>query len=165
MHPILTTLLRAAVVVVLAVGLFGQVVVIPTTAADEAELFPPYAPYAVPYAVLAVLGVACVQVTLVAVWRLLGMARHGALFAPRAFRWVDVVIVSSVAATVLAAGVAAHLLVAEIPSPDGGMGVESALAATVTAAGAGASFAMVTVIMRSLLRKATELQQEMAEVI
>ncbi|MGA5293797.1 DUF2975 domain-containing protein [Streptomyces koyangensis] len=162
MHPILTTLLRAAVVVVLAVGLFGQVVVIPTTAADESELFPPYA---VPYAVLAVLGVACVQVALVAVWRLLGMARHGALFAPRAFRWVDVVIVSSVAATVLATGVAAHLLLAEIPSPDGGMGMESALAATVTTAGAGASFAMVTVIMRSLLRKATELQQEMAEVI
>ncbi|WP_436735733.1 DUF2975 domain-containing protein [Streptomyces sp. BBFR102] len=165
MHPFLTTALRAAIVVVLAVGLFGQIVVIPTTAADEADRFPAHAPFALPYAVLAVLGVACVQVALIAVWRLLGMARHGALFAPRAFRWVDVVIGSSVVATLLAAGVAAHLAVAEIPSANGGMDVESALMAAATAAAAGAAFAMLTVIMRSLLRKATELQTEMAGVI
>ena len=93
------------------------------------------------------------------------MARHGAIFAPRAFRWVDVVIGSSAVATALAIGAASHLAVAEIPSPDDGMEITGALAAAITAAGIGASFAMLTVIMRSLLRKATALQAEMAEVI
>ena len=165
MHPLITTALRAGIAMVIAFGLFGQAVIIPTTAADEVDRFPGYAPFATPYTVLAVLGVACVQVALVAVWRLLGMARHGAIFAPRAFRWVDVVIGSSAVATALAIGAASHLAVAEIPSPDDGMEITGALAAAITAAGIGASFAMLTVIMRSLLRKATALQTEMAEVI
>lgn len=165
MHPLITTALRAAIAAVLACGLFGQAVVIPATAADEVDRFPAYAPLATPYTLLAVLGVACVQVALVAVWRLLGMARHGAIFTPRAFRWVDVIIGSSAVATLLALGAAAHLALAEIPSPDGGMDVVSALAAAITAAGVGAAFAMLIVIMRSLLRKAAALQSEMAEVI
>ncbi|MER7399108.1 DUF2975 domain-containing protein [Streptomyces sp. NPDC000151] len=64
----------------------GRIVVIPSTAADaadEVEQFPAYAPYAIPYVVVATLGVACVQVALVAVWGLLGMVRHGAIFTPR----------------------------------------------------------------------------------
>ncbi|GGV25252.1 hypothetical protein GCM10010277_06120 [Streptomyces longisporoflavus] len=165
MHHFITGALRAVIAVVVPVGLFGQVVVIPVTAADEVDRFPAYGPLAAPYAVLAILGVACVQVALVATWRLLGMAQEGVIFAPKAFRWVDVIIGSAMAATALAMGAAVHLALAEIPSPDEGMDVESALAAAITAAGVGASFTMLTVIMRSLLGKATALQTEMAEVI
>ncbi|MDJ1138117.1 DUF2975 domain-containing protein [Streptomyces iconiensis] len=165
MHRLFIVVLRAGIAAAILLGLFGQIVVIPTTAADEVERFPPYAPYEVPYVTVAILGVACVQVLLVAVWMLLAMVERGAIFTARAFRWVDVIIGSSVVATLLAAGVMGHLGLASIPSPDDGMDVVSALVAATACVGAGVAFAMLTVILRSLLRKATDLETEMAEVV
>ncbi|WP_405741391.1 DUF2975 domain-containing protein [Streptomyces sp. NBC_01525] len=165
MHRLFIVALRAAIAAAILFGLFAQFVIIPATAADEVDRFPPYAPFAAPYAAIAIAGVACVQVGLVAVWRLLAMVRRGALFTPRAFRWVDVIIGASLVATLLAAGVTGHLSLASIPSPGDGMEVIGALGAALAAVGVGAAFAMLVVVMRGLLHKATELQREMAEVI
>lgn len=165
MHRLFIVALRAGIVAAIMAGLFGQIVVIPTTAADEVDRFPPYAPFATPYVTVAILGVACVQVALVAVWMLLAMVRRRAIFTPLAFRWVDTIIASSVVATLLALGVTGHLALAEIPTPDDGMEVIGALGAAMVSVGVGAAFAMLMVIMRSLLRKATELETEMAEVV
>ncbi|MDA3646642.1 DUF2975 domain-containing protein [Saccharopolyspora indica] len=165
MHSFIITALRIGIVGAIAAGLFGQIVVIPTTAADEVELFPPYAPLAVPYATAAIIGVACVQIVLVAAWMLLAMVQRDAIFSSRAFRWVDAIIGATLLATLVAAGVAGHLAVAEIPSPDDGMAVIGALGAATACVGVGASFAMVVVIMRNLLRKATEMKTEIAGVI
>lgn len=115
MHRLLIAALRAGIAAAVLLGLFGQIVVIPTTASDEADRFPPYEPFAVPYATVAILGVACVQVVLCAVWMLLDMVERDAVFSRRAFRWVDTVIGATVVATLLAFGVAVHLAVAEIP--------------------------------------------------
>jgi hypothetical protein len=156
--------LRLGIVAVLLAGLFGQAVVIPVTAADEVERFPPYEPYAVPYVIVAILGVACVQIVLVAMWMLLGMVDRKAIFSPRAFRWVDVVIGATVAATLLALGVAGHLMFGAVPEPDD-MAMLGALGGAVVCAGAGAAFAMLVVILRGLLRKAADLEAEMAEVV
>ncbi|MEU4983012.1 DUF2975 domain-containing protein [Streptomyces sp. NPDC021969] len=165
MHRLFIAALRAAVAAAVLLGLFGQIVVIPTTASDEADRFPPYEPFAVPYATVAILGVACVQVLLAAVWMLLGMVERDAVFSRRAFRWVDTVIGATVVATLLAFGVAVHLAVAEIPSPDDGMQVLGALGAAVACVGVGAAFAMLVVVMRGLLGKATALRSELAEVV
>lgn len=165
MHRVFIAVLRVGIVAAVLAGLFGQTVVIPTTAADEVDKFPPYAPFAVPYATVAIIGVACVQVALVATWMLLSMVRDGAIFSPLAFRWVDTIIGSSVVATLLAVGVAGHLTVASIPSPDDGMQVDSALAAAVASVGVGTAFAMLVVILRSLLRRAADLQTEIAGVV
>ncbi|OKJ40096.1 DUF2975 domain-containing protein [Streptomyces sp. CB01580] len=165
MNHLFIVALRAGIVAAIVIGLFGQIVVVPTTAADEVDRFPPYAPFAAPYVTVAIVGIACVQVALVAVWMLLAMVRRDAIFTPQAFRWVDVIIGSSALATLLAIGVAGHLALADVPSPNGNMGAISALAAAITGVGVGASFAMLVVIMRGLLRKATDLQTEIAEVI
>ncbi|MFI0463252.1 MULTISPECIES: DUF2975 domain-containing protein [Saccharopolyspora] len=165
MNRIVIVLLRVGIVAAVLLGLFGQIVVIPTAAADEVDSFPPYAPFAAPYVVVTIIGVACVQAVLVAVWMLLSMVRRDAIFTPRAFRWVDIIIGASVVATLLAIGTAGHLSVASIPSPGDGMDVVSALAAAVACVGVGTLFAMLVVVMRSLLRKATDLQSEIAEVI
>ncbi|MCG0285534.1 DUF2975 domain-containing protein [Streptomyces sp. PSAA01] len=165
MHRLFIVALRAGIVAAILAGLFGQIVVIPTTAADEVDRFPPYAPFATPYVTVAIVGVACVQIALVAVWMLLAMVRRGAIFTPMAFRWVDAIIGSAVVATLLAVGVTGHLALTDIPSPDDGMEVIGALGGAVVAVGMGVSFAMIMVIMRSLLRKATDLQSEMAEVV
>ncbi|QGV82290.1 DUF2975 domain-containing protein [Streptomyces ficellus] len=158
MQPLLIAVLRAGIAVAILGGLFGQFVVIPTAAADEADRFPAYAPFTAPYVAVAIVGVVCVQVALVALWRLLTMVQRGSIFTPGAFRWVDTIIGSSLAATLLALGVSGHLALADIPSPDDGMDVLGALAAALVAVGVGASFAMLMVIARGLLRKATALQ-------
>jgi hypothetical protein len=165
MHRFCIGALRVGIAAAFLFGLFGQIVVIPSAAADEVDRFPPYAPFATPYVTVAIIGVACVQVALVATWMLLTMVERDAIFTPRAFRWVDTIIGASVVATVLAIGVTGHLALAEIPSPDDGMDVISALAAAVASVGVGTAFAMLIVIMRSLLHKATELQTEIAEVV
>lgn len=165
MHRLFIAALRVGIASAFLFGLFGQIVVIPSAAADEVDRFPPYEPFAAPYVMVAIAGVACVQVALVATWMLLNMVERDAIFTPRAFRWVDTIIGASVAATVLAIGATGHLALADIPSPDDGMDVISALAAAVASVGVGASFAMLIVIMRSLLHKATDLQTEIAEVV
>jgi len=165
MHRYFTPLLRAAIAMAVLVGLFGQFVVIPGAAADEVDFFPPYAPLEVPYVTAAVLGVACVQVALIAVWMLLAMVQRDSIFTERAFLWVDVVIGATVVATLITAGVTAHLFVADIPSPDDGMDLLAALGASLVTTCVGASFAMLLVLMRGLLRKATDLQTEISEVV
>ncbi|GAA2628313.1 DUF2975 domain-containing protein [Streptomyces axinellae] len=165
MHRLFITALRVAVAAAILVGLFGQLLVIPNTAANTVENFPPYAPYEVPYVTVAVLGVACVQAALVATWVLLGMVEREAIFTPRAFRWVDVIIGASVVATLLAFGVMAHLFLASIPSPGDGMDTIGVMMGATTCVGVGTAFAMLVVVMRGLLRKSTELQTEMAEVV
>ncbi|GAA2585908.1 MULTISPECIES: DUF2975 domain-containing protein [Streptomyces] len=165
MHRLLIAALRAGVAAAILIGLFGQIVVVPATASDEVDRFPPYEPFAVPYATVAILGVACVQVVLGAVWVLLGMVERDAVFTRRALRPVDTVIGAALVATLLAFGVAVHLAVAEIPSPADGMELIGALGAAVTCVGVGAAFTLLVVVMRGLLRKATRLRTEMAGVV
>lgn len=165
MHQFFITVLRLGVGAALLVGLFGQIVVIPGMAADEVDLHPEYEPYATPYVIVAVIGVACVQAALVAVWMLLAMVRRDAIFTPRAFRWVDTIIGSSTAATLLMIGVTVHLAVGDIPYDDSAMQTEAALSAAIACTGMGVSFVMLIVVLRSLLRTATDLKTEMAAVV
>ncbi|MEU9865860.1 DUF2975 domain-containing protein [Streptomyces sp. NPDC047971] len=165
MYRFLIAMLRGAIAMAILLGLFSQLVIIPTTAADEVDGFPPYAPYALPYVVVAIAGVACVQVVLAAAWKLLTMIERDAIFSPQAFRWVDVIIGSIIAATLLALAVTCHLTLGSIPSPDDGMELISAWGAAVATTGIGACMVFLIVIMRSLLRKATTMKSELAEVV
>ncbi|MFE3601941.1 DUF2975 domain-containing protein [Streptomyces sp. NPDC059142] len=165
MNHLHIAVLRAGIAMAVLFGLFGQIVVIPTAASDEVDRFPPYEPFAVPYATAAIVGVACVQVALVATWKLLDMVDHDAIFTPLAFRWVDVIIWSSVVATLLALGVTGHLALFGLPSPGDGMELIGALGAATVSTGAGMAFAMLVLVLRGLLRKATDLQTEIAEVV
>jgi hypothetical protein len=165
-HRFLVILLQLGIVVVFAVGLFGQIVVVPTTGADAVEQFPPYAPYAAPYETVAIAGIACVQVALIAMWMLLALVRRNAIFSTRATLWVDVVIGCVVGATLLAAGVAVHLFLGSVPSPDDECASLFGLFGdAVLGAAGGVALVMFLVVMRSLLRQATRLQTEMAEVV
>ncbi|MFC3998137.1 DUF2975 domain-containing protein [Nocardiopsis sediminis] len=158
-------LLRSAAVLAILIGFFGQFVVIPGAAAEQVALFPPYAPYATSYITLSILGVACVQVALVGVWMLLAVFRRDAVFTPKAFLWVDVIIGATLVATLLTAGVAVHLTVGDVPSANGAMGAVGAMGTAVVLTGTGAAVAMLLFLMRGLLRKAMDLQTEMAEVV
>ncbi|MGA6175249.1 DUF2975 domain-containing protein [Streptomyces sp. NPDC012600] len=165
MHSLLVGILRIGIAAAVLFGLFAQAVIIPTAAADEVDLFPPYEPYALPYVIASILGVACVQVALGATWMLLSMVERNAIFARSAFRWVDMIIGAATVATVIALAAAVHLTFDTIPSPDDGMDAEGALLAALACAAVGAAFSMLVVIMRTLLGKAMDMQTELAEVI
>ena len=147
--------------VLVALGLvFAQVVVIPIASLEFGEAFGSQ-PVGVFYAVTGIALVACVEVTLVAIWVLLSMVRRGAIFGERAFLWVDVIIGAGIAATVIAIVNACHLYFVVEPRLDA--------PGIIVLAGTGvlgaASFVALMVVMRGLLRSATALQGELAEVV
>ncbi|WP_234436384.1 DUF2975 domain-containing protein [Streptomyces sp. NRRL S-813] len=156
MRVFLVVTLQLGITTAILIGLFGQIVIIPGMAADEVDHYPPYAPYSAPYVTVAIVGVACVQVALAAIYMLLDLVRRDAIFTSRSFRWVDTLIGSSIAATVLAFAVTGHVLFGGIPFPQDSMEDLSALATALAGAGVGTASVMLLVILRGLLRKATD---------
>ncbi|MDA1362307.1 DUF2975 domain-containing protein [Glycomyces luteolus] len=171
MNKFFTLMLRLALAAAFLVGLFGQVVVVPNAVLEAVTdsfwgSYNELHPYVVAYTVVAILGIACVQVALFALWRLLSMIQNGAIFSDRAFRWLDTIIGAALGATLLAFGVTVHLTFDVVPySREDTMSALSVWGGAIICVGLGLSFAMLMVIMRGLLRKATELKSEMAEVI
>jgi hypothetical protein len=162
MNAFLILMLRMALAAAFLAGLFGQVMIVPNSLAEDVENA--YGSSMVTALVpAAIAGIACVQVVLVATWRLLGMIEGDAIFSARAFRWVDIVVGATAAATAIALLTAAYIFVYGSGADE--MRLLGDLGALAACAGGGAAFAMFTLIMKGLLRKATELKTEMAEVI
>ncbi|BDI23688.1 DUF2975 domain-containing protein [Herbiconiux sp. L3-i23] len=117
--------------------------------------------FGVAYAVAGIGVGVCLQVALVAVWALLSRVRRDAIFTDGAFRWVDVIIWSGVVATVLLTAVAAHIVLVVEPRLDA-PGLIVIIGGAVILA---AAFVLLMVVMRGLLRSATNLRDELAEVV
>ncbi|SDL66918.1 Protein of unknown function [Glycomyces sambucus] len=162
MNAFLILMLRMALAAAFLAGLFGQVMVVPNSLAEDVTnaYGPEMATALVPAAIA---GIACVQVVLVATWRLLGMIDGDAIFSERSFRWVDVVVWAALAAMVIALLTAAYIFVFGSGADE--MRLLGDIGGLVVCAGGGAAFAMFTLIMKGLLRKATELRTEMAGVV
>lgn len=158
MHRFALRLLR----VVLAVLLLGTVlaqVLVPVFAADEGAIYPEVAQLVVPYSVAGILVIACVQVALLMLWRLLSLVNAGVIFTRRALRWVDVITACGAVATVLSAGVMIHLL---FVIGVGGPGVILGLAACLAG---GLAFVLLMSVMRGLLETAIADRTELDGVI
>lgn len=151
--------LRGLIVIIGLGTLLWQMLIVPLLASEAAATYPEYENLKIPYTVLAIAALACVQVALVALWMLLNMVSWGVVFGERAFRWVDVMIASALAATALTMAVAFHLT---FFVQSGGPGVMFLLAAVVVG---GVTFALLMVVMRGLLRKATAMHDELAVVV
>jgi uncharacterized membrane protein YpjA len=151
-------LLRVALVILLLGTVLGQVLV-PVFASQFGTTVPEVAYLVVPYSVAAILFIACVQVALLVVWRLLSMVDGGVIFTRRALRWVDVIIACAVVATVLCAGVWIHML-GFVP---GGGGPMSLYVAACIACGL--AFVLLMIVMRGLLESAIAARTELDEVI
>jgi len=159
MNRLVVVALRTLVAVLLLGLLFMQVVILPMLATEEAQSFPEVAFLRWPVLVLAILTVACVQVTLVALLALLTLVERSQVFSPAAFRHVDVIIGAAVVASALVAGTWWYLTL---------VGGIQQLGLTLLCFGltcAGAAFALLMVGMKALLRQATQLTSDLAEVI
>ena len=151
-------LLRFALVILLLGTVLTQVLV-PVLASEEAGIFPEVAYLAVPYSVALILVIACVQVALLVVWRLLSLVDGGVIFTRRALRWVDVITACAVVATVLSAGVLIHLLfVVGVGGPSVALALPASLAG-------GLAFVLLMVVMRGLLELAIADRTALDEVI
>jgi hypothetical protein len=82
--------LRLVIGVVLAGSLFVQVWIVPLLSADLEQAGAPEAAR-IAFLVIVVLGILCVQVVAVCVWRLLTMVRRGTVFSNGAFKFVDII--------------------------------------------------------------------------
>lgn len=105
--------LRIVIAMVLAGSLFVQVRMVPLLSNDLVEAGAPDGPR-IALLVIVVLGILCVQVVTVCVWRLLTMVRRGTVFSHGAFRFVDVIFGAIAAAAVLMFGIAVILAPGDI---------------------------------------------------
>ena len=149
---------KVGIVLITLITVVGQVLIVPLVAAETARANPEVGYLRLPGIVGCVAVIACVQVALVCVWRLLSMVARDSIFRPSAFRLVDVIIGSVLAATVLLVAAFVILQAAQALAP----GVMIMLfSGTVT----GTGLALLLVVMRGLLKKATELEQDLEEVV
>jgi hypothetical protein len=165
MPRLLVATLQAIVACAFVVGLYAQVIVIPTTAADQVELFPPLAPHRVPLVTAAILFVVCGQVALAGLGMLLRRAGRSAVFERAALTWANVVVGATAAATVVTAAVFGYVTLADIPSPTDGMDVIGLWLGTAAAVIAGTAAALLLVAGRHLLAKAIGLRTELDGVV
>jgi hypothetical protein len=154
--------LRIVLAMALAGSLFVQAVMVPLFWADLDG-----APLGVriPVVVIVVLGIVTMQVTAICVWRLVTMVRRGTVFSPSAFRYVDIVIGSIAAASLLTFWLGVTLAPGEAVPPGmvlliGGVGLVVA------------GVALIVLVLRMLLAQAVardveahQLRAELNEVI
>lgn len=158
MNRITTVSLKTLIAVLLCLLLVCQTIAVPLIAESTAERLPPLAFLQWPGVIAATIFVLCLQVALICVWRLLTLAREGIIFNSRAFRFVDLILVSIVVATAVVLGSLVILIAAGASTP-------SIALLGVLGVAVGAMLALLVVVLRGLLRKAAELESDLAEVV
>ncbi|TQJ29819.1 DUF2975 domain-containing protein [Microbacterium sp. SLBN-146] len=135
-----------------------QIFVIPAVAAQSAWRYHEIAYLQVPGIIVGILFLICVQVVLVCVWRLLSLVRRDAIFSERAFPDVDVSLGAVGFATFLVAVTLVTFMVT---------GVENASITLLCVLGlvVGGGLSLLIVVLRGLLKKAWQLEQDLSEVV
>lgn len=150
------TALRVVIAVALVGSLAVQVLMVPLVWVDmeDARL-----DIRIPFAVLVVVGVACLQVVGVCTWRLLTMVRQGTVFSFAAFRFVDLMIgaIAVAAAVVLGFAVLASYSNRTSPGDEVAPGLVGLVCGLALVVG---GVALLVYVMRSLLAQAVALDDE-----
>ncbi|MEV7228809.1 DUF2975 domain-containing protein [Polymorphospora sp. NPDC051019] len=110
-----------------------------------------------PMTAIAVFLVLCVQVVIVATWKLLGLVKNDRIFTEASLVWVDTIVWAIVAAWVVLVGL---LLYVGFTGDDPGLPMLLFL----TSVGV-AVVGLLMIVMRALLRQATTLRTDMEAVI
>lgn len=158
MNPIVIGFLRLFLVLVVVGTVLAQVL-IPIVASDMGEQYWEVEPLALPYSVAGIVVVLCVQVAVVAIWRLLTLVARGEVFSEASRSWVNIIIGTGAVVAVIGVGAGAHLgFGAHIGGPLVGLLFLGSLVG-------GATFVLLMMVMRGLLDSATADRDELAEVI
>ena len=149
--------LRIFLVVVFGVLIVLQTLSLPGQFAHMAKESPDLAYLRWPLTAITVFWVLCVQIVIVATWKLLTLVQRDRIFSEVALRWVDVIVWPIVAAWVVLLGV---FLYVGFRWDDPGLPLLLFLMLTGVAA-----LGLLMVVMRALLRQATALRTDMEAVI
>ena len=160
---VVVPLLRTLIVVLFAGLIFGQVFSLPGQFSHMVSEAPQLG--FVPWGLLlfAVLEVACLQVTLVCIWRLLSMVSSERIFSESSFAWVNGIVWAVTAGWVLLAVTAVSLTTFLYFTPelrDPGLPI---LLFGMTLIGG--VMVLVVVVLRALLRQAAAISADLEEVI
>ena len=145
--------LRLVIGVVLAGSLFVQVWMVPLLSADLEQAGAPEAAR-IAFLVIVVLGILCVQVVAVCVWRLLTMVRRGTVFSNGAFKFVDIIFWAVSAAAGLVFSIAVLLAPGDVAP-----GVVLLICGAALMVG---GVALVILVLRTLLAQAVAREVEAA---
>ena len=150
--------LRGMLVLSLLIIAAVQTVVLPWLSGEVARDLPDLAHMRWPILILAILGLACVEVGIVCTLRLLGFTRNDEVFSPRAFRWVDGIIGALIGCSVVCTVTLVYQLIVMVGPP---------LWVLMLSGGtfAGFGLALLMTVMRTLLVRAATLKSEMDVVI
>lgn len=158
MQPRVTAVLKTLIAVMLLLLLASQILVIPEVARITAIRNPDVAHLEIPGIVGAIVFIALIQLTLVCVWQLLSLVRAERIFSPDAFRYVDIILWALAAAGTLI--LVSYVVIVASRAVSLSLTLLAVLGIVVSAA-----LALLVVVMRGLLRKALELEQDMSEVV
>ncbi|MEO6082358.1 MAG: DUF2975 domain-containing protein [Umezawaea sp.] len=149
--------LRVFLALLFGILVFFQVVSLPGQFAHLAQESPDHAYLRWPLTAVTIFWVLCVQVVVVATWKLLTLVKNDRIFSDAALRWVDAIVWAIAAGWVVLVGV---FLVVGFNSDDPGNPLLLFLVTVgVTVLG------LLMVVMRALLRQATALRTDLESVI
>ncbi|WP_447006768.1 DUF2975 domain-containing protein [Saccharothrix isguenensis] len=150
-------LLRVFLMLLFGVLVLFQVMSLPGQFAHMAEVSPDMAHLRWPLTAITVFWVLCVQVVVVATWRLLTLVKNDRIFSEASLVWVDAIVWAIAAAWLVFVGV---FLWVGFNADDPGVPLMLFLMLIgLTVLG------LLMVVMRALLRQATTLRSDMESVI
>lgn len=150
--------LKVIIAALILLLLCCQIFIVPAVAAQSAWRYHEIAYLQIPGIVVGVLFLLCVQIVMVCVWRLLSLVREDSIFSESAFPDVDVSLGAVVGATVLVVVTLVTLLATGVMTPS--IALLCALGVVV-----GVGLSLLVVVLRGLLRKASQLEQDLSEVV
>ncbi|MFI6264995.1 DUF2975 domain-containing protein [Micromonospora sp. NPDC051006] len=149
--------LRVFLVLLFGILVVFQTLSLPGQFAYMAEQDPEHAYLRWPATAVSVFWVLCVQVVIVATWKLLTLVKNDRIFTQDALAWVDAIVWAIAAAWVVLLGVFLYI---GFNADDPGL----PLLLFLTLVGV-AVLGLLMVVMRALLRQATTLRTDMEAVI
>lgn len=149
--------LRILLIALFAILLVFQTLSLPGQFAHMAEESPADAHLRWPLTAVAVFWVLCIQVVIVATWKLLGLVSADRIFTRDSLRWVNAIVAAIGAAWVVLFAV---FLVVGFNADDPGLPMVLLLMVTIIAVAV-----LLMVVMRALLLQATGLRSELDVVI
>ncbi|MDJ0348458.1 DUF2975 domain-containing protein [Cryobacterium sp. PH29-G1] len=158
MHRTAIVTLKTLILALIALLLVCQVFVVPAVAQQMVDRSPQLGYLQLPGIIVTVGFLLCVQVALVCVWRLLSLVRASIIFSETAFTYVNIVLGLVALATLLIVGSFITLAIAGVASPS--VTILCWLGIVV-----GSGLALLVVVMRGLLRQASQLERDLAEVV
>lgn len=149
--------LRVFLVVLFAVLILFEVMSLPGQFAHMAETTPDAAHLRWPLTAVSIYWVVCIQVVVVATWKLLSLVESDRIFTEASLVWVDVILGAIAAAWAMLVVV---LVLVGVGADDPGLPLLLFLVVVVVTVAA-----LLMVVMRALLRQATSLRSEMDTVV